>query len=73
MWMTGLLAGMAALVAVAWRASRLRRAGSADDAGNAGVFFGGDGTSGPDAGIVPDGTDATSDSGGCDGGGGGGD
>lgn len=72
MWIVGLLAGIAALVAVAWRASRRRRTGS-DDAGNAGTCFAVDGSSGPDGGITPDCTDATSDGGGCDGDGGGGD
>lgn len=70
MWIVGLLAGIAALVAVAWRASRRRRTGPAADAGNAGASFAGDGTSGPGGGITPDCSDATSDGGGCDGGGG---
>jgi hypothetical protein len=72
MWIVVLVAGIAASVAIAWRASRRRRAGPADDAGNAGASFAGDGTSGPDGSITPDCMDGTSDGGGCDGGGGGG-
>jgi hypothetical protein len=64
MWMVGLLAGIAALVAIALKASRRGRTGLATSAGGADTFLAGEAGSGPD-GTASDCTDATSDGGGC--------
>lgn len=73
MWIVGLLlAGIAALVAVAWKASRRGRTGPATSDGGTDAIFAGEAGAGAD-GTASDCADATSDGGGCDGGGGGGD
>jgi hypothetical protein len=70
MWIVGLLAGIAILVAVAWKASRHRYTSPTTDAGGTDTFFAGEGIAGPDY-TAPDGS--AGGGGGCDGGGGGGD
>ena len=69
MWMVGLLAGIAALVALAWKASRRGRTGPATSLGGADTLLAVDAGAGVD-GTASDCADATSDGGGCDGGGG---